>query len=99
MAGALKPVMDWHEPTLKKIAKLFIPRIIGMDISQISLIVGTTVGSILAAGSVTIFNLANNLQAAPLGVFALSISAASFPSAFRTLRQRRRQGFYENFGR
>ena len=50
-----------------------------MDISQISLIVGTTVGSILAAGSVTIFNLANNLQAAPLGVFALSISAASFP--------------------
>jgi putative peptidoglycan lipid II flippase len=74
-----KAVIDWHEPTLKKIAKLFIPRIIGMDISQISLIIGTTVGSILAAGSVTIFNLANNLQAAPLGVFALSISAASFP--------------------
>ncbi len=74
-----KAVIDWHEPTLKKIAKLFIPRIIGVDISQISLIVGTTVGSILAAGSVTIFNLANNLQAAPLGIFALSISAASFP--------------------
>jgi putative peptidoglycan lipid II flippase len=74
-----RAVIDWHEPSLKKIAKLFVPRIIGMDISQISLIVGTTVGSILAAGSVTIFNLANNLQAAPLGVFALSISAASFP--------------------
>jgi putative peptidoglycan lipid II flippase len=72
-------IIDFHEPALKKIAKLFVPRIIGMDISQISLIVGTTVGSILAAGSVTIFNLANNLQAAPLGVFALSISAASFP--------------------
>jgi putative peptidoglycan lipid II flippase len=74
-----KAVIDFSEPALKKIAKLFIPRVIGMDISQISLIVGTTVGSILAAGSVTIFNLANNLQAAPLGVFALSISAASFP--------------------
>jgi len=72
-------IIDFKEPALKKIAKLFVPRIIGMDISQISLIVGTTVGSILAAGSVTIFNLANNLQAAPLGVFALSISAASFP--------------------
>ncbi len=72
-------VIDFKEPVLKKIGKLFLPRIIGMDISQISLIIGTTVGSILAAGSVTLFNLANNLQAAPLGVFALSISAASFP--------------------
>ena len=73
------PVMDFKDPAIKKIAKLFFPRIIGMDISQISLIIGTTVGSILASGSVTIFNLANNLQAAPLGVFALSVSAASFP--------------------
>jgi putative peptidoglycan lipid II flippase len=72
-------VLDWRDPSFRKIVKLFVPRIIGMDISQISLIVGTTVGSILAAGSVTIFNLANNLQAAPLGIFALSISAASFP--------------------
>lgn len=72
-------VMDFSDPAIKKIAKLFLPRIIGMDISQISLIIGTTVGSILAAGSVTIFNLANNLQAAPLGIFALSVSAASFP--------------------
>lgn len=76
---SFRAVIDFREPALKKIAKLFIPRIIGMDISQISLIVGTTIGSILAAGSVTIFNLANNLQAAPLGIFALSISAASFP--------------------
>jgi len=72
-------VIDYKDPSLHKIAKLFLPRIIGMDISQISLIIGTTVGSILAAGSVTIFNLANNLQAAPLGIFALSVSAASFP--------------------
>ncbi len=74
-----KPVIDLKDPSFLKIAKLFLPRIIGMDISQISLIIGTTVGSILATGSVTIFNLANNLQAAPLGVFALSVSAASFP--------------------
>ncbi len=74
-----RPVIDFKEPILRKVGKLFLPRIIGMDISQISLIIGTTVGSILAPGSVTIFNLANNLQAAPLGIFALSVSAASFP--------------------
>jgi putative peptidoglycan lipid II flippase len=72
-------VAGYKDPSVIKIGKLFLPRIIGMDISQISLIIGTTVGSILASGSVTIFNLANNLQAAPLGIFALSISTASFP--------------------
>jgi putative peptidoglycan lipid II flippase len=86
-------VIDWHEPVLKKIAKLFLPRIIGMDISQISLIIGTTVGSILAAGSVTIFNLANNLQAAPLGVFALSVSAASFPLLSEHFAKKDEQSF------
>jgi putative peptidoglycan lipid II flippase len=91
-------VIDWREPALKKIAKLFIPRIIGMDISQISLIVGTTVGSILAAGSVTIFNLANNLQAAPLGVFALSISAASFPLLSEHYAKRDNKAFVKTLG-
>jgi putative peptidoglycan lipid II flippase len=74
-----KPVFDLNNQAVKKIAKLFFPRIFGMDISQISLIIATTVGSILASGSVTIFNQANNLQAAPLGIFAISISTASFP--------------------
>ena len=72
-------VMDLRDPSVRKIGKLFLPRIIGMDISQVSLIIGTTVGSLLAAGSVTIFTGANNLEAAPLGVFALSIATASFP--------------------
>ncbi|MDR3642970.1 MAG: murein biosynthesis integral membrane protein MurJ [Candidatus Doudnabacteria bacterium] len=72
-------VLDWRDASVRKIAKLFLPRVIGLDISQVSLIIGTTVGSILAAGSVTIFNAANNLQTVPLGVFALSVSQASFP--------------------
>lgn len=74
-----KAVVDIYSQPVRKIGKLFLPRILGMDISQISLIVGTTVGSFLASGSVTIFSQAINLQAAPLGIFAFSISAASFP--------------------
>ncbi len=74
-----KPVFDFNNEAVKKIAKLFFPRILGMDISQISLIIGTTVGSILASGSVATFNLAINLQASPIGIFAVSIATATFP--------------------
>ncbi len=73
------PIIDLKDKALKKIGKLFVPRIFGLDNSQISLMIGSIVGSILAAGSVTIFNLANNLQTVPLGVFAISFAIASFP--------------------
>jgi putative peptidoglycan lipid II flippase len=92
------PVMDWKDESVKKIATLFLPRIIGMDISQISLIIGTTVGSILASGTVTIFNLANNLQAAPLGIFALSVAAVSFPVLSEHYANKDEKSFVKTLG-
>ncbi|PIR96345.1 MAG: murein biosynthesis integral membrane protein MurJ [Candidatus Doudnabacteria bacterium CG10_big_fil_rev_8_21_14_0_10_42_18] len=74
-----RPVIDLKDKSLRKIGKLFIPRIFGLDNSQISLIIGSIVGSILASGSIAVYNLANNLQTVPLGVFAISIAVASFP--------------------
>ncbi len=71
--------VDWKEPVLRQVGRLFLPRILGMDNSQISLLIGTSVGSILVAGSVSVFNFANNLQAVPLGIFAISVATASFP--------------------
>ncbi len=73
------PTFDLKDKALRKIGKLFIPRIFGLDNSQISLIIGSIVGSILASGSITVYNLANNLQTVPLGVFAISIAIAAFP--------------------
>ncbi len=76
-----QPIIDWHSPELKKIFKLFLPRVIGMDISQVSLIIATTVGSILTAGSVTIFTAANNLAAVPFGDFCAIRSHRFLPAA------------------
>ncbi len=70
---------DIKDPAVLKIFTLFLPRILGVDNSQISLLVGSMVGSILASGSIAVFNLANNLQAVPLGVFAISTATAVFP--------------------
>lgn len=88
-----QPILDLKDQALHKIAKLFVPRIFGLDNSQISLIIGSVVGSILASGSIAIFNLANNLQTVPLGVFAISYAIAAFPLLSEHYARKDERGF------
>lgn len=69
-----------HHPAVRSIAKLFFPRIWGMDVSQISLLIGTVIGSTLVSGSVAIFNLSVNIQSVPVGVLAIPFVIAAFPN-------------------
>ena len=43
-----QPIVDLRDGHFKKILKLFLPRILGVDNSQISLLIGSVVGSVLA---------------------------------------------------
>ncbi|MCL5008831.1 MAG: murein biosynthesis integral membrane protein MurJ [Patescibacteria group bacterium] len=74
-----QPVLDIKDEAVRKIGRLFLPRIIGVDNSQVSLLIGSVVGSVLASGSIAVFTLANNLQAVPVGIFAISSAVAIFP--------------------
>jgi putative peptidoglycan lipid II flippase len=65
---------------VKKIFQLFLPRVIGVDNSLISLIIASYFGSFLAAGSIAIFNFSNNLEMVPMGIFSLSFATAAFPN-------------------
>ena len=56
-----------------------IPRTMSLAISQVNLLVITAIASGLAAGSLTIFNFANNLQSFPVGIFGISFAIAAFP--------------------
>lgn len=84
---------DIKDPAVLKIFALFLPRILGVDNSQISLLVGSMVGSILASGSIAVFNLANNLQAVPLGVFAIATATAVFPFLSELFNKGDKRGF------
>ncbi|MDB4940229.1 MAG: putative lipid flippase MurJ [Candidatus Doudnabacteria bacterium] len=75
----LKPSWNIHHVGVKKIVKLFIPRIFGIDNAQMSLLIAGIIGSLLASGTVAIFNLANNLQAVAIGMFGISFAIAAFP--------------------
>ncbi len=85
MAGALragfkfKPSWDTKNPAVRRMFRLFLPRILGIDNSQMSLLIASIIGSTFAAGTVAVFNLANNLQAVAIGMFGISFGIAAFP--------------------
>lgn len=91
-----EPILNFKNLAVRKISRLFLPRIFGLDNSQISLLIGSVIGSGLASGSVAIFNLANNLQAVPLGIFAFSISIASFPVLSKNFSKNEEENFSKN---
>jgi len=55
------------------------PRALGLAASQINLLVITAIGSTIAAGSIAVFNLANNLQNIPITLIGVTLSTAAFP--------------------
>lgn len=73
-------VWQWKNPAVREIALLMIPRTLGLAVGQINLIVITVLASTLSAGSVAVFNLANNLQYFPIGIIGVSFAIAAFPT-------------------
>lgn len=76
---AWQPIFPWRHPGVRKIFRLILPRVFGLDTSFASLIVVSIIGSFLAAGSISVFNLASDLLSFPVGIFAISVAIAAFP--------------------
>ena len=57
-----------------------IPRTMGLAVTQMNLLIVTIIASTLSAGSLAVFNFANNLQSFPLGIFAIPFVLAVFPT-------------------
>jgi putative peptidoglycan lipid II flippase len=70
---------NWRDKNVIKVVKMMAPRTVSLGISQINFLIITIVASTLAAGSLAIFNLSNNLQNFPLGVFGVSLGVAALP--------------------
>lgn len=76
-------VMDFSHQGLRQMFKLALPRIFGLAVSQINLLVITAIASTLIPGSITIFNFAENLQTVIPGLIAIPLAIAVFPSLSR----------------
>jgi len=92
-----QPILKFKDESLKKIAKIMVPRTLTLGISQLNLVVITIIASTLAAGSLAVFNLANNLQIFPVGIFGISFAIAAFPTLSALALKTEKKDFIESF--
>lgn len=74
-----RPVLSLREPGFRDVLRLYVPRLLTIDLSQVSMLLAAIFGSYLAAGSISVFHLAFDLQAVPVGVFAFAAAVSAFP--------------------
>ncbi|NLJ80346.1 MAG: murein biosynthesis integral membrane protein MurJ [Firmicutes bacterium] len=90
-----RPILDLKHPGIRKMGSLMLPAVVGLSIAQINIIISQNLASTLETGSIVALRLANRLMNFPLGVFAMGISTAIFP----TLARLRAQGELDEFRR
>ncbi len=92
-----KPVLDFNQKELRRILYLVLPRVLGQISVKVNIIVITALASLLAAGSISVFNLANHLQSFPVRVIGVAFAVAAFPAFSRSLALKDKKRFLENF--
>ncbi|MDD5590026.1 MAG: murein biosynthesis integral membrane protein MurJ, partial [Candidatus Portnoybacteria bacterium] len=90
-------VFDLTHEGIKKISRLMVPRTLSLATGQISRLGMTAIASTLGAGSLAIFNLADNLRSFPLGVAGLSFAVAAFPTLAEAAARKDWREFVKNF--
>jgi putative peptidoglycan lipid II flippase len=93
------PHLNFKNRNFRKVVTLMIPRTLGLAVTQINLLVVTIIASTLAAGSLSIFNFANNLQSFPIGIFAIPFALAVFPILSHHAARDERGIFIQNFSK
>ena len=84
---------------VRRVVMLMIPRTLGIAANQLSLFLTTVFASMLASGSLAIFTLASNIEAIPIGLFAVSFSLAAFPTLSFSASEKRDGEFFETLAR
>lgn len=80
-----KLILSWQHPGVKEIIRLMPPRTLAISVSQIELFASVYFATALSAGSLTIFNIAQQLMSAPNRIFAIPIGQASLPFLSKTV--------------
>ncbi len=68
---------DW--PRIRQVLSLSVPRALTLSLNQVVLLVLVSFASLMAVGSVSVFQFAYNLQSVPLSIIGVSYSVAAFP--------------------
>lgn len=75
-----RPALDLAHEGVREVGRLMIPRTLGLGVVQASYLVNVVLASMLEEGSLAYLDYAWLLTMLPLGVFAMAISTAVFPT-------------------
>ncbi|MGB0757072.1 MAG: murein biosynthesis integral membrane protein MurJ [Patescibacteria group bacterium] len=90
-----RPAFAWNSLGVKKVILLMIPRTFALAAGQINQLVMVVIASTLAVGSITIFNLASNLQS--VNIIGISLAISCFPVFSEHISQKKYNSFKKVF--
>jgi putative peptidoglycan lipid II flippase len=76
--------LDLKDPGVRRIFKLMLPAILGVSVSQISLLINTIFASFLESGSVSWLYYADRLMEFPAGLLGVALGTILLPSLSRS---------------
>lgn len=79
-----RPRLDLQDPGVRRIFKLMLPAILGVSVSQISLLINTVFASFLESGSVSWLYYADRLMEFPAGLLGVALGTILLPSLSRS---------------
>lgn len=88
---SIVPAIQWR--VVRPVLLVALPRALTLSIHQISLLILASLASLMAAGSVAVFQFAFNLQSVPLAIVGMSYSVAAFPVLAQLASQNEMQRF------
>ncbi|MCX6740286.1 MAG: murein biosynthesis integral membrane protein MurJ [Candidatus Parcubacteria bacterium] len=90
-------IFNFKDEAIRKIGRIMVPRTLTLAINQLNLVIITIIASTLVAGSLSVFNLANNLQIFPVGIFGISFAIAAFPTLAALALKEDKKEFIHSF--
>ena len=86
-------VFDLKHPGVRKIGVLILPMLIGLSVTYFNLFVNQNLGSSLPNGMISAMRAAQRIMQLPIGVFAVAIAVAVFPTLTGHAARREKEQF------
>ena len=74
------PRLSLHDPGVREVMRLMLPRLFGVAVVQLNFLVETSLASLLSTGAVSALNYAWRVMLTPQAVVAQSVATAAFPT-------------------
>jgi putative peptidoglycan lipid II flippase len=83
LAGRLSPQLGLEDQNVRRVIWAWVPVVLGAGVMQISSIIDTMLGSLLAPGAVALLGYAQLVAILPVSLFGISVAAAALPEMSR----------------